>query len=86
MALAQNTLRVQLIILRIELEGYVIFLLVGHHQIQVLATSTAHESGLARIESQDIHTNLNLWMWDRSASLLTHHAADRRRRQGGRHQ
>ncbi len=57
MALAQNTLRIQLIVLRIELEGHIALFLVGHHQIQVFATSTADESGLARIESQNVHTD-----------------------------
>jgi len=33
MALAQNTLRIQLIIFAIELEGYVVLFLVGYHEI-----------------------------------------------------
>jgi hypothetical protein len=56
MALAQNTLCIQLIIFRVELEGYVALLLVGDHEIQVFATGATHESGLARIESQNVHT------------------------------
>ena len=59
MVLALETLGVQLIVLGIELEGYIILFLVGHHQVQVFATSTADESGLAGIESQNIHTNLS---------------------------
>ena len=57
MALTLDTLSVQLIVLGIELKGYVVLFLVGHHQIQVFATSTADESGLARIESQNVHTD-----------------------------
>ena len=67
MALAQNTLRIQLIIFAIELEGYVVLFLVGYHEIQVFAARTAHESGLTRIESQNIHTNPALWMRDNAA-------------------
>jgi len=74
MALAQNTLRIQLVILRMELEGYIVLFLVGHHQIQVFATGAAYESGLARIESQNVHTNPTLWMRDFAASLLVHQA------------
>jgi hypothetical protein len=55
MLLALDTLRVQLIVLRIELELYVTLFFVGHHQIQVLAKSTADESGLTRIKSQNVH-------------------------------
>jgi hypothetical protein len=44
MLLALDTLRVQLIVLRIELELYVTLFFVGHHQIQVLTESAADES------------------------------------------
>ena len=84
MALAENTLRIQLIVLRIELEGYIVLLLVGHHQVEVFAARAAYESGLARIESQNIHSNPVVLMKDCTASLLTHQAADRRRRWRGR--
>jgi hypothetical protein len=57
MALALNTLCVQLIILGVKLKRYVVLFLVGHHQIQILATSTPHEGGFAGIECQNIHTN-----------------------------
>ena len=57
MALALNALRIQLIILGVELEGHVALFLVGHHQIQILATSTPHEGGFAGIESQNVHTS-----------------------------
>ena len=57
MLLALDTLRVQLIILGIELELYIALFFVGHHQIQVLTKSAANESGLARIESQNVHAN-----------------------------
>jgi hypothetical protein len=66
-ALALNAFRIQLIVLGIELEGYIALLLVGHHEIQIFATRTAYESGLARIESQNVHTNPALWMKDRAA-------------------
>jgi hypothetical protein len=72
MALAENTLRIQLIVLRIELERYIVLLLVGHHEVQVFAARAAYESGLARIESQDIHSNPMVLMKDCTASLLTH--------------
>ena len=55
-ALALNTLCVQLIILGMELERHIVLLLVGHHQIQILATSAPHEGGFAGIECQYIHT------------------------------
>jgi hypothetical protein len=55
-ALALNTLCVQLIILGMELERHIVLLLVGHHQIQILATSAPHEGGFAGIERQYIHT------------------------------
>ena len=70
MALALNTLCIQLIILGMELERHVVLLLVGHHQIQILATSAPHEGGFAGIECQYIHTNLDLWMTDWAAQLL----------------
>lgn len=70
MALALNTLRIQLIILGMELERHVVLFLVGHHQIQILATSTPHEGGFAGIECQYIHTNPALWMTDWAAQLL----------------
>jgi hypothetical protein len=57
MVLALDTLRVQLIVLRIELELYVTLFFVGHHQIQVLAKSAADESGLTRIKSQNVHAD-----------------------------
>jgi hypothetical protein len=66
-AFALFTLGVQLIVLGIELEGYVALFFVGHHQIQVLATSAFHESGLARIESQNVHKNATVWMRDLAA-------------------
>ena len=55
-ALALNTLCVQLIILGMELERHIVLLLVGHHQIQILATSAPHEGGFAGIECQNVHT------------------------------
>src|ERR1700676_1948083 len=67
MPLAQHTLRIQLIVFGIELERYIAFFLVGHHQIQVLAPRAAHERGLARIESQNVHTHAALWMRNRAA-------------------
>jgi len=67
MALAQYTLRIQLVVFGVELEGYIVLFLVGHHQIQVLATSAAHESRFARIESQNVHTKPVLWMKDCAA-------------------
>jgi hypothetical protein len=57
MSLAPETLCVQLIVFGIELEGYIALFFVSYHQIQVLATSTADESRLARIEGQNIHSN-----------------------------
>jgi hypothetical protein len=66
-ALALNTLRIQLIILGMKLERHVVLLLVGHHQIQILATSAPHKSGFAGIECQYVHTNLDLWMTDWAA-------------------
>jgi hypothetical protein len=51
MLFALETLRIQLVIFGIELERHLVLFLVGHHQIQVVATSAADESGLARIES-----------------------------------
>jgi len=62
MSLAPHTLRVQLIVLGIELEGYIALFFVGYHQIQVFATRAAHESGLARIESQNIHISADVLM------------------------
>ena len=56
MALALNTLCIQLIILGMELERHIVLLLVRHHQIQILATSAPHEGGFAGIECQYIHT------------------------------
>ena len=70
MALAQNTLCIQLIIFGIELEGYVVLFFVGHHQVQIFATGTAHESGLARIESQNIHISVDVLMRELVAQLL----------------
>ena len=55
MLLALHTLRVQLIILGIELELYIALFFVGHHQVQILAKSAADESRLARVESQNVH-------------------------------
>jgi len=55
MLFALKTQRIQLVILGVELERYIAFFFVGHHEIQVLATSAADESGLARVESQNIH-------------------------------
>jgi hypothetical protein len=66
-AFASFTLGVQLIVLGIELEGDVALFFIGHHQIQVLATSAFHESGFARIESQNIHRNATVWMRDSTA-------------------
>ena len=57
MLFALHTLRVQLIILGIELELYVALFFVGHHEIQILAKSAANESRLARIESQNVHAS-----------------------------
>ena len=57
MALALNTLRIQLIVLGMKLERYVVLFLVGYHQVQILATSTPHEGGFAGIERQNIHTS-----------------------------
>jgi hypothetical protein len=54
---ALHALRVQLIVLGIELELYVALFFVGHHEIQILTKSAANESGLARIESQNVHAN-----------------------------
>jgi hypothetical protein len=67
MALALNTFRIQLIIPGMELERHVVLFLVGHHQIQILATSTPHEGGFAGIERQYIHSNPALWMSGRAA-------------------
>jgi len=67
MALAMETLRVQLIVLRVELERYIGLFFIGYHQIQVFTTSAANEGGLARIESQDIHRNAAIWMRDSTA-------------------
>jgi hypothetical protein len=53
--LALDTLRIQLVVLGVELEGYIALFFVGHHQIQVPTTSTADESRHARIESQNKH-------------------------------
>lgn len=71
MALALNTLRIQLIIFGMELERDVVLLLVGHHQIQILATSTPHEGGFAGIERQNIHTTRS--MDERASSLVASH-------------
>jgi len=57
MALALNALCIQLIIFGMELKRNVVLLLVGHHQIQILATSTPHEGGFAGIERQNVHTS-----------------------------
>ena len=57
MLFALEALRIQLVIFGIELERYFVLFFVGHHQIQVLATSAANESGFARIEGQHIHNN-----------------------------
>lgn len=62
MLLALKTFSVQLIVLGIELERHIAFFFVGHHQIQVLATSTTDESGLAGIERQNVHANAALLM------------------------
>jgi len=55
MSLALDTLRIQLIVLGVELKFYIALFLIGHHEIQVLAKSTADESGFTRIESQHVH-------------------------------
>jgi len=65
--LALDTLRVQLVVLGIELERYIALLFVGHHQIQVLATSTTDERGLTRIESQNIHSSADVLMRELAA-------------------
>ncbi len=57
MLFALHALRVQSIIFGIELEFYVALFFVGHHEIQVLAETAANESGLARIESQNVHAD-----------------------------
>lgn len=57
MLFALHALRVQLIVFRIELEFYVALFFVSHHEIQILAKSAANESGLARIESQNVHAD-----------------------------
>jgi hypothetical protein len=73
MSFALNTLRVQLVVLGIELERYVALFFVRDHQVQVLATSAAHESGLARIESQNIHITAGVLMKVLAAKLLISH-------------
>ena len=55
MSLALDTLRIQLIVLGVELKLHVALFFVGHHEIQVLAKGAADESGLTRIESQNVH-------------------------------
>jgi len=70
MALALETLRVQLIVLRVELERYIGLFFIGYHQIQVFTTRAAHESGLARIESQNIHISVDVLMRELVAQLL----------------
>jgi hypothetical protein len=55
--LTLHAFRVQLIVLGVELEFYIAFFFVGHHQIQVLAKSAANEGGLTRIESQNVHAS-----------------------------
>jgi hypothetical protein len=55
MSFALDALRIQLIVLGVELKFYVALFLIGYHEIQVLAKSTADESGLTRIESQHVH-------------------------------
>jgi hypothetical protein len=62
MSLALNTLRVQLIVLGVELERYTALFFVGYHEVQILAASAADESGLAWIESQNIHSSVDVWM------------------------
>ena len=57
MLFALHALRVQLIVLRIELEFYVALFFVGHHEIQILAKSAANESRLAGIKSQNVHAD-----------------------------
>ena len=57
MLFALDALRVQLIVLGTELKLYIALFFVSHHQIQVLTKSAANESGLARIESQNVHAN-----------------------------
>jgi len=71
MALALYALRIQLIILGMELERHVALFLVGDHQIQILATSTPHEGGFAGIEGQNIHTIR--YMDERASSLVASH-------------
>ena len=73
MAFALETLRVQLVVLGIELERDVAIFFVGYHQIQVLATSAAHESGLAGIEGQNIHVSADILMRKLAAQLLISH-------------
>ena len=62
MSLALDTLRVQLVVLGVELERYIALFFVGYHQVQILATSAPDESGLARIESQNIHISADVLM------------------------
>ena len=60
MSFALDALRIQLIVLGVELKFYVALFFIGYHEIQVLAKSTADESGLTRIESQYIHRAASL--------------------------
>ena len=46
MSFALDALRIQLIVLGVELKFYVALFFIRHHEIQVLAKSTADESGL----------------------------------------
>jgi hypothetical protein len=69
MLFALETLRVQLVVFSFELEGYIALLFVCDHQIQVLATSAADESGFARIESQNIHIKADILMRNPAAKL-----------------
>jgi hypothetical protein len=55
MSLALDALRIQLIVLGVELKFHVALFFVRHHEIQVLAKGAADESGLTRIESQHVH-------------------------------
>jgi hypothetical protein len=64
MSFALDALRIQLIVLGVELKLYIAFFFIGYHEIQVLAKSAADESGLTRIESQHVHWAAAQWMRD----------------------
>ena len=51
MPFAAVTLRVQMVILGLELQRDFGLLFVGHHQVQILTVSAANEGRLARIKS-----------------------------------